>query len=52
MMLIPSKIYIKANGPKETKGSDIETGAHVKFLNKDLHICTLDSKAPTIRLFR
>jgi len=40
-----SKIYIKGNGPKEIKGSDIETGAHVEVLNKDLHICTLDSKA-------
>ena len=40
-----SKIYIKANGSKEIKGSDIETGAHVEVLNKDLHICTLDSKA-------
>ena len=40
-----SKIYIKANGPKEIKASDIECGAHVEVLNKDLHICTLDSKA-------
>jgi DNA-directed RNA polymerase subunit alpha len=40
-----SKIYIKANGPKEIKASDIECGAHVDVLNKDLHICTLDSKA-------
>ena len=40
-----SKIYIKANGSKEIKGGDIETGSHVEVLNKDLHICTLDSKA-------
>ena len=40
-----SKIYIKAEGPKEIKASDIECGAHVEVLNKDLHICTLDSKA-------
>ena len=40
-----SKISIKANGPKEIKASDIECGAHVEVLNKDLHICTLDSKA-------
>jgi len=40
-----SKVYIKANGPKEIKASDIECGAHVEVLNKDLHICTLDSKA-------
>ena len=40
-----SKIHIKANGPKEIKASDIECGAHVEVLNKDLHICTLDSKA-------
>ena len=40
-----SKIYIKADGPKEIKASDIECGAHVEVLNKDLHICTLDSKA-------
>ena len=40
-----SKIYIKADGPKEIKASDIECGAHVEVLNKDLHICTLDPKA-------
>ena len=40
-----SKIYIKATGPKEIKAGDIECGAHVEVLNKDLHICTLDSKA-------
>ena len=40
-----AKIYIKADGPKEIKASDIECGAHVEVLNKDLHICTLDSKA-------
>ena len=40
-----SKIYIKADGPKEIKAGDIDCGAHVEVLNKDLHICTLDSKA-------
>ena len=40
-----SKIQINASGPKEIKASDIECGAHVEVLNKDLHICTLDSKA-------
>ena len=43
-----SKISIKANGPKEIKASDIECGAHVEVLNKDLHICTLDSKAKMV----
>ncbi len=40
-----SKIHIKAKGPLEIKGKDIDCGAHVEVLNKDLHICTLDSKA-------
>ena len=40
-----SKIYIKAEGPKEIKESDIDCGAHVEVLNKDLHLLTLDSKA-------
>ena len=40
-----SKIYIKADGPKEIKAGDIDCGAHVEVLNKDLHVCTLDSKA-------
>jgi DNA-directed RNA polymerase subunit alpha len=40
-----SKIFIKADGPKEIKAGDIDCGAHVEVLNKDLHICTLDSKA-------
>ena len=40
-----TKIFIKAEGPKEIKGSDIDCGAHVEVLNKDLHLLTLDSKA-------
>ncbi len=40
-----SKIFIKADGPREIKAGDIDCGAHVEVLNKDLHICTLDSKA-------
>ena len=40
-----SKIYIKAEGPKEIKAGDIDCGAHVEVLNKDLHLLTLDSKA-------
>jgi len=40
-----TKIYIKSKGPKEVKAGDIECGAHVEVLNKELHICTLDSKA-------
>ncbi len=40
-----SKIHIKAKVPLEIKGKDIDCGAHVEVLNKDLHICTLDSKA-------
>ncbi len=40
-----TKISLKASGPKEVKGSDIECGAHIEVLNKDLLICTLDSKA-------
>ena len=35
-----SKIFIKADGPKEIKAGDIDCGAHVEVLNKDLHICT------------
>lgn len=40
-----SKIHIKAEGPKEIKAGDIDCGAHVEVLNKDLHLLTLDSKA-------
>ena len=40
-----TKIHLKASGPKEIKAGDIDCGAHVEVLNKDLHICTLDSKA-------
>ena len=40
-----TKIQINAKGPKEIKAADIDCGAHVEVLNKDLHICTLDSKA-------
>tara|TARA_Y100001968_G_scaffold304148_1_gene318918 strand:+ start:1795 stop:2811 length:1017 start_codon:yes stop_codon:yes gene_type:complete len=40
-----TKIFIKSQGPKEIKAGDIDCGAHVEVLNKDLHICTLDSKA-------
>ena len=40
-----SKIHIKAEGPKEIKAKDIDCGAHVEVLNKDLHLLTLDSKA-------
>ena len=40
-----TKILINAKGPKEIKAADIDCGAHVEVLNKDLHICTLDSKA-------
>ena len=40
-----TKINLKVSGPKHVKGSDIDCGAHVEVLNKDLHICTLDSKA-------
>ena len=40
-----TKIHIKAKGPKEIKAGDIECGPHVEVLNKNLHICTLDSKA-------
>ena len=40
-----SKIHIKAEGPKEIKAEDIDCGAHVEVLNKDLHLLTLDSKA-------
>ena len=40
-----TKIYLKSNGPKKLTAGDIDCGAHVEVLNKDLHICTLDSKA-------
>ena len=40
-----TKIYIKANGPKVITAGDIDCGAHVEVLNKDLHLLTLDSKA-------
>ena len=40
-----TKIQLKISGPKEVKAGDIDCGAHVEVLNKDLHICTLDSKA-------
>ena len=40
-----TKIQINSKGPKEIKAGDIDCGAHVEVLNKDLHICTLDSKA-------
>ena len=40
-----AKIYIKADGPKEIKAGDIDCGAHVEVLNKELHLLTLDSKA-------
>ena len=40
-----TKIYIKANGPKVISAGDIDCGAHVEVLNKDLHLLTLDSKA-------
>ena len=37
-MLKTSKIHINAKGPKEVKAGDIDCGAHVEVLNKDLHI--------------
>lgn len=40
-----TKIYIKAEGPNEIKAGDIDCGAHVEVLNKNLHLLTLDSKA-------
>ena len=40
-----TKIHIKANGPKVITAGDIDCGAHVEVLNKDLHLLTLDSKA-------
>ena len=40
-----TKIQLKISGPKEVKAGDIDCGAYVEVLNKDLHICTLDSKA-------
>ena len=40
-----TKIQINAKGPKEIKAADIDCGSHVEVLNKNLHICTLDSKA-------
>ena len=41
----PQKFLLNPKGPKEIKAGDIDCGAHVEVLNKDLHICTLDSKA-------
>ena len=36
-----TKIYIKANGPKVISAGDIDCGAHVEVLNKELHLLTL-----------
>ena len=44
-MLNHQKFILKLNGPKEIKAGDIDCGAHVEVLNKDLHLLTLDSKA-------
>ena len=40
-----TKIYLKASGPKKLSAGDIDCGSHVEILNKDLHICTIDSKS-------
>ena len=40
-----TKIYLKSSGPKKLTAADLDCGAHVEVLNKDLHICTIDSKA-------
>ncbi len=40
-----TKIYLKASGPKKLTAGDIDCGSHVEILNKDLHICTIDSKS-------
>ena len=40
-----TKIQIKAEGPRVITAGDIDCGAHVEVLNKDLHLLTLDSKA-------
>ena len=40
-----TKIYLKSSGAKKLTAADIECGSHVEILNKDLHICTTDSKA-------
>ena len=40
-----TKIQIKAEGPRVITAGDIDYGAHVEVLNKDLHLLTLDSKA-------
>ena len=43
-----TKIQIKAEGPRVITAGDIDCGAHVEVLNKDLHLLTLDSKAKLI----
>ena len=40
-----TKIHINAEGPREIKAGDIDCGAHVEVLNKNLHLLTLDAKA-------
>ena len=40
-----TKIYLRSSGAKKLTAADIDCGAHVEILNKDLHICTTDSKA-------
>jgi DNA-directed RNA polymerase subunit alpha len=41
----PRRITLKASGPGEVTASSIDTGADIKVLDPDHHICTLDKGA-------
>jgi len=40
----PETIYLRAEGPKEVKASDIEAGSNVEILDPDVHIATLSEE--------
>ncbi len=40
----PKTMRIQMKGPKEVKGSNIETGPDIEILNPDLHIATLNKE--------
>jgi DNA-directed RNA polymerase subunit alpha len=40
----PETIYLRAEGPKQVKASDIETSANVEVLDPDVHIATLSEE--------
>jgi len=40
----PETIYLRVEGPREVKASDIEAGANVEILDPDVHIATLSDE--------